>query len=327
MELDSQKKRRTFIKQHCQGIGKGLLVFLTVCLFIGGCGKHDSADIKGQYLLFSDKQGLSLSPVEWEPSEPEGTVRTKVEEALQAMKEPKKEEDVVSVFPADLTVQIKSLKEGKLDLAFGRGYRNLSKKDELLLRAAVVQSLVQIEGVSRVRFLVDGVSLTEEDGTEIGYMRADDFVQNIGSALDSYEKTSLTLYFADAREQKLKAENVDVRYNRNTSVQKLIVEQLLKGPRSDDCRGTLPPDTLLLGVSLRDGICYVNFDEGFLSQGYTVEPALVIYSIVNSLTEEDEVQMVQISVNGESDVKFQNVIDLSKPFVRNMDMVEETQQD
>lgn len=327
MELNSQKKQRGFIKRFCTGIGKGCLVFLTVCLFLCGCGKHDGADIKGQYLLFSDKQGLSLSPVEWEPSEPEGTVRAKVEEALQSMKEPKKEEDVVSVFPADLTVQIKSLKEGKLDFAFGREYRNLSKKDELLLRAAVVQSLVQIEGVSQVRFLVDGVSLTEEDGTEIGYMRADDFVQNIGSALDSYEKTSLTLYFADAREQKLKTEKVDVRYNRNTSVQKLIVEQLLKGPRSDDCRGTLPPDTLLLGVSLRDGICYVNFDEGFLAQGYTVDPALVIYSIVNSLTEEDEVQMVQISVNGESDVKFQNVVDLSKPFVRNMDMVEETQQD
>lgn len=294
------------------------------CLFLSGCEKNYTDDLSGQHLLYADKQGLSLLPVEWKPSDPGEDAEKQVEEALKAMKTPKKEEGVTSVFPSDLTVKVKSLEHGKLDLEFGREYQNLDKKDELLLRAAVVQSLVQIPGVSQVRFYIGGEPLTEEDGTETGYMRSDDFVQNIGSALNSYQKASLTLYFADAEDQKLRAEKVDVRYNTNTSMQKLIVDQLLKGPRTDDCRDTLPPDTVLLGVSLKDGICYVNFDDGFLAQGYTVEPELVIYSIVNSLTECKEVQMVQISVNGESDVKFQNLMDLSKPFARNMDVVKET---
>ena len=53
-------------------------------------------------------------------------------------------------------------------------------------------------------------------------------MQNIGSALNSYQKTELTLYFAAADGNGLAVETVNVRYNSNTSLQKLILEQLLK---------------------------------------------------------------------------------------------------
>ena len=71
----------------------------------------------------------------------------------------------------------------------------------------------------------------------------------------------------------------------------------------------------------------MNFDEGFLSQDYQVSPELAVYSIVNSLVEngDGEVQSVQISVNGESDIKFRNAVDLSHPLERNPDLVEETE--
>ena len=100
----------------------------------------------------------------------------------------------------------------------------------------------------------------------------------------------------------------------------------MKGPKSQACQATLPADTILLGVSVKDGICYVNFDEGFLSQKYQVSPELVVFSIVNSLVENGggEVRAVQISVNGETDITFQNTVDLSHPFERNPDLMEET---
>lgn len=41
----------------------------------------------------------------------------------------------------------------------------------------------------------------------------------------------------------------------------------------------------LLSVTTVDGVCYVNFDAGFTNQDYEIQEPIVIYSIVNSLSE------------------------------------------
>ena len=84
----------------------------------------------------------------------------------------------------------------------------------------------------------------------------------------------------------------------------------------------MPPETKLLGVTVKDGICYVNFDEGFQIAGYTINPELSIYSIVNSILENSSASQVQISINGKTDVMFQNTVDLSKPLTANKEFVE-----
>ena len=65
---------------------------------------------------------------------------------------------------------------------------------EVLCRAAIVQSLVQIDGIESVAFEVEGNPLTDKEGQVVGSMRAEDFIKNTGSVLHSYEKTNLTLY-------------------------------------------------------------------------------------------------------------------------------------
>ena len=55
------------------------------------------------------------------------------------------------------------------------------------------------------------------------------------------------------------------------------------------------------GVSLKDSICYVNLDEGFLNNAYVLNPRLTVYSIVNSVIDGGNSSRVQISINGESD--------------------------
>lgn len=301
------------------------VLFLSSLLFLSGCSSSRTPEAGEEYLLYAEQGGTSLVPVRWSPSDPEADVETRIREALKELKHPVDPDGYGSVIPEDMEIRIRAFQKGKLDLDFDSRYTNLSGKDEILLRAAVVQSLVQIKGVSMVRFFIDGQPLREADGTETGYMREDDFVQNIGSALNSYKKEKATLYFADPQQNRLKAETVTVRYSSNTLFQKVLMEQLIKGPAAESLTATLPQDTVLLGVSVKDGICYVNFDEGFLSQSYTVPPELVIGSIVNTLTENQDVQKVQISVNGEKNIRFQDSIDLSRPLERNTDMVEETQ--
>ena len=199
----------------------------------------------------------------------------------------------------------------------------MQKTEELLCRAAVVQSLTQIADVNLVKFYVGDETLTRSDGTEVGYMREEDFLQNAGASLHSYQEASLKLYYVNASGDKLVSETMKVRYNSNMSIEKVIVEQLIKGPRSKEMQAAIPSETKLLGISVRDGICYVNFNEGFLSPNYSIDPTVALSSLANSIIEGGTANQVQIAVNGDTNVLFQDVVDLSKPIERNLDVVEE----
>ena len=84
------------------------------------------------------------------------------------------------------------VEDGNITVDFGGGYYEMGTVREVLCRAAIVQSLVQIDGIESVSFEVEGNPLTDDKGQIVGSMRAEDFIENTGSALHSYEKTDLT---------------------------------------------------------------------------------------------------------------------------------------
>ena len=171
-----------------------------------------------------------------------------------------------------------------------------------------MQTLVQVDGIDFVSFYVGDDVLKDREGIPIGLMSADDFVQNTGSSLSSYQVTSLNLYFSNEDGTKLVSEKInDVHYSSNTSIEKLIVEQLMRGPASSKAQATIPKDTKLLGVSVKDGICYVNLglpNIFFDGRVYNQKPEVAIYSTVNSIIESGNASRVQILVNGASDVTY-----------------------
>ena len=84
---------------------------------------------------------------------------------------------------------------------------------------------------------------------------------------------------------------------------------------------TINPNAKLVSISVKDGICYANFDENFLTQMYNVSTDVAIYSVVNSLMELNNVNKVQISINGETDIMFRESVSLTTLFERNLDLV------
>ena len=76
---------------------------------------------------------------------------------------------------------------------FNRAYQKLSVTEEIVLRASVVQSLGQIDGVDAVFFTIEGEPLEDQNGQEIGYMQPSDFVQNTGSSLHAYQNETFLL--------------------------------------------------------------------------------------------------------------------------------------
>lgn len=95
----------------------------------------------------------------------------------------------------------------------------------------------------------------------------------------------------------------------------------MKGPNADGVYPTLNPDTKINSVIVRDGVCYVDFDESFLIQKNNVTPEVTIYSIVNSLVELNNVDTVQISVNGDNAILYREQLSLTQPYQENMTLL------
>ena len=219
------------------------------------------------------------------------------------------------------------MEEGQLVLNFDERYKALPPTTEVLVRAAAVRTLTQVKGVDYVSFQVRSNPLLDTSGNVIGSMSADMFIDNTESEMNSRERVKIRLYFANAQGDKLIETNRTLEYSRystNISMERLVVEQLIGGPSEqvkDKVYPTMNPETRVVGVTVKDGTCYVNLNENFLTQIYNVSSDVVIYSIVNSLVELPNVSRVQIAVNGDSNVMFRDSASLSVTYERNLDLI------
>lgn len=246
-----------------------------------------------------------------------------VQEVLEALRKPVDTKKCQSVIPASVKVKGFRINGRQLELEFNDEYLKMNKSTEVLLRAAVVQTMVQIPEIRFVSFYVGEDALKDSSGKAIGMMCAEDFVQNTGSSLRSYQSTDLKLYFANKDGTELSVEKrSNVHYNINTSIEKLVVEQLMKGTTSDKRSSTIPSSVKLLGVSVKEGICYVNFDSSFLSSEFNQKPDVAIYSIVNSIIANGNATRVQILVDGSSGILFMGSVDLSEPLEWKANLIE-----
>ena len=212
-----------------------------------------------------------------------------------------------------------------LFLYFDAGYGskvNMNATREILCRAALAKTMTQIEGIDYISIYVADQPLLDSGGNPVGVLSDSDFIEGI-SDINSYEKSQLNLFFTDETGQHLVGETREVVHSINTSLERLIVEELLKGPQAAGHYRTLPEGTKLLNVSLNENICYINFDSAFLNNTLDVNEYIPIYSIVISLSEISTVSKVQITINGSQDVMFRDVVSLNAQFERNLEILEE----
>lgn len=236
--------------------------------------------------------------------------------------------------PADLDVQAalseKVVYQGSrqedmvLYLFFDNNYTSMKSYREILCRAALTRTLTQVEGIDYINIYSGDQPLLDMDGMPVGMLSSSDFVDSI-SDVNGYERTELTLYFTDETGELLFPEKREVIHNVNTSVERVILEELISGPESANLKPTLDSGTKLLNVSVNENVCYLNFDATFLNNPLEVRDYIPIYSIVNSLSELSSVNRVQFTVNGAQDVKLRDSISLNTLFERNLDYIGGTQ--
>ena len=297
------------------------ILLLAVPLLLAGCGKKQQEDESGYRIWYinQDETCLKYENKELQSKNEEGMLR----EMMEVMRETPEDEDLKPVIPEDVQLLDFDFEHNQLYLNFSPEYKKMPKVYEVLCRAAIVRTLGQIDGVEYVDFQINGEPLTYLDGKEIGLMNEDQFIENAGEEINAYKTADLTLYFANKEGDKLVEQRVAMEYNSNISLEKLIVEQLIAGPPFDGAYPTIPSETKLLNISIKDNICYVNLDEGFLGTGYNVTESIPVYSIVNSLIDNTDAQKVQISINGETNRMFRESISFDTIFEKNEELIEQ----
>lgn len=297
------------------------ILLLTIPLLMAGCRKQQQIDESGYRIWYinQDETCLKYENKELQSKNEEGLLR----EMMEVMRETPTDDELKPVIPEDVELLDFDFEHNQLYLDFSPEYKKMPKVYEVLCRAAIVRTLGQIDGVEYVDFQVNGEPLTDLEGKEIGLMNEDQFIENAGEEINAYKTADLTLYFANKAGDKLVEQRVAMEYNSNISLEKLIVEQLIAGPPFEGAYPTIPSETKLLNISIKDNICYVNLDEGFLGTGYNVIESIPVYSIVNSLIENTDAQKVQISINGETNRMFRESINFDTIFEKNEGLIEQ----
>lgn len=321
MERKINNHHTTEYRKAAIRIIAGLLLLFVISLTAVSCKKENqtSNEEGAVTVYYINREETKNVGVHYVPSETEALDR--ITELLEELKKQPEAGNLRATIPDNMRINNVVFFEEQVTIDFDPTYKKMSPTTELLFRAAVVRTLTQLDEVKFVQFLVDGEPLLNSSEELVGLMSGDMFFDNADSEISTNENANLILYFANEDGTKLIPVERSVEYNSNVPIEKVVVEQILAGPVGNDSYPTIADDVKILNVSVTDGVCYVNLDSGFLVQAYNVNSDVVVYSLVNSLTNLKHVNKVQILVDGKSDIFYRESIDLSLPLIRNLDLI------
>ena len=138
---------------------------------------------------------------------------------------------------------------------------------------------------------------------------------------DEIRKTIISLYFKNIETNTLVAEAkcIDVKELYKDPYTYLI-NTLIAGPENEKLESAIPEGTKVNSCVLKGNTLYVDLSKEFIDNAPSGidEESMVIYSIVNTLTELNEVSSVKFLINGEENKSFKDgKISFKEVFVKN----------
>ena len=288
------------------------LLALSAALVLTGCGKKQEKSgsaTDGEYVLYYlNIDGDGLTRVEKKldlPEDTEAAVRLILEELNKVDK--KDEYKYTKVLNDQILVDsIHLIEEGEVVINFGSGYTQMNPGREILVRAAIVKSLMPLDGVSYVSFTIDDEPLTNEEGIVVDPMSEDTFVlDDDRSEVYNYTET-VTLYMANKTGDGLVEVSVDVEANDNQSLEEAVLEAL-KENYGNDTISPIPKGLTFHRIHVLQKICYVDLSTDILTGVPGVDENIKVYSMVNTLTSLSRINQVQFTIDGELVPKMNDV--------------------
>jgi germination protein M len=144
----------------------------------------------------------------------------------------------------------------------------------------------------------------------------------------------VTLYFAGYTETDFYLEPETRKITDDRDLYKKVLEELIGGPDSKELYPTLPSSTKVNSVAVENGLAIVDLSKEIITDTAEIPHSsttetLAIFSIVNSLTEFEDIEKVKIIINGMDKGKIDGMqiedfwghVGIYEEFIRNKDII------
>ncbi|MDO5519635.1 MAG: GerMN domain-containing protein [bacterium] len=308
-------------------INIGIILALSL-LFLAGCGKSDQKEDPNKKYMYYINNAQTKVVFEEMEIKPEGQYQL-VNDLLKKLQAEPKNLSYKRVIPDNVNLPTPEfLSNSKIRLNFDSTYNQLEGIQELLRRAAIVKTFCQLDFVDSVEFYVEGNPLTDGDGLQVGAMTSSSFIDSF----NYLEKQNIVLYYASTDKKKLKGVEALANYDGSSTVERIVIDQIIKGTSGVEnveqyygkVYNTIPSGTVCNSINTVDYICYVDLNSSFMGGVEGISDELVIYSIVNSLTNLSTINKVKFTIDGEATKAYGTVANFDQFFEMNYNLIDKT---
>lgn len=299
------------------------IVFLVILVNLPDRDDDEKKQIDGDInLYYISMDGLSLHEVPYR-FKISGDAADLAEEALEQLRLAPENEKCQPTIPGE-TVWTGTMLDGtNFIIDFTASYSKMNNAQEIFLRAGIVKTLVQIDGIATVEFKIGGMPLMAVGDQPVGMMNADRFIDDADDNWGVNQQETMRLFFANETGDKLVEKKTAITVVNNIPLEQLMIEALMDESQEElGCYCPIPEGTKVLKTVTKDEVCYVDLSKEFLNPMENVSAEISVYAIVNSLVEKENINKVQFTVEGEKISTFRETLNLEAAFDRNLDLVE-----
>ena len=289
-----------------------ILILLSLTLLFTGCSRTEYREPGTFYYHRSDtafrgSDGI-VAPEERELSGVSGDL----DALLTLYCAGPKESGLENPLPPGTVILNHTLYNRVLTLRFNAKLAQLSGVELTVAVACLARTFLPLTGADTLILTADGAFLNGD--TSMTVTLEDLSLQDDSLSLLHGE---FPVYYASADRRYLIKDTVTVRHTAPEELTMHLLEQLLTPPAGTTLRSALPSGTRFLSATVENGLCTVDVSAEFDSRRFYAMSAqcLTLLSLVNTLTALEEIDRVEITVEGDLLIRY-GALSITEPLVQ-----------
>ena len=257
--------------------------------------------------------------------------RAMVEAVLTGLLEGPHTAALLPSIPADIIqgARIRASVDNTLRITFSESFAYIGPFEIIDATSSLVYTLTELDFINQLEFYIGDYPMRDGDGVEIGFRdRTTTRLEEIITPIDIQSTVTVVLYFVDEQMMALVPEERDITLNPLEDNVHAILDALLEGPQTPGLYAIIPEGITYNTVEHMLDTVFVDFPQDFydaLTMGGSALEEMMVFSLVNTLTEQADIRRVQIFIDQapiQPDEDGNLHMDLSRPIERDESLIE-----